>query len=123
MSDAEYHELYLMVLDSISSVWELWIAITFALVVATYLGREILTQALTKVVVLLYVMMSLVLIMRYVGYAQMNYDLLGRMHVANVAPLEHTLAPMIFAISLLLMIVGSLATSWFSVWIISGDGI
>lgn len=114
MSESELHELRLTILDSISNVWELWIVVTFALIVAVYFGRSILTKPLVITVTTLYLAMTVVLTMRYLGYGSMGEDLVKRMSEAGVVPLYHPLGPSIFLVSLLILVIGSIGAISFA---------
>ena len=115
MDEQEFHELYLEALNSISDVWELWISVTFAVIVAAYLGRAVLTVPLVRLLLVFYLAMSLLLTMRYIGYGQMSTDLINRMLEAGVTPLSHSLSTPIFMLSLTIMVAGSFASAWFLV--------
>ena len=66
MTEAEYHLIISEQLHLISSIWEYWLASTFAFIVAFHAGRKSITKPLAFIGCGLYMMASVAAILRYV---------------------------------------------------------
>lgn len=70
MSSTDYYEIHMELVHAISSVWEVWLAVTFATIVAFHVGRESVTRVLLAIGSTLYFGAAFVAIVRYGNYIE-----------------------------------------------------
>ena len=115
---AELQELVLLSEASIDWQFQFWLTVTFAIIVASFVGRNVLTGSLRHVIAFLYLLATFVFASRWY-YNYLDLVIYGDMIEALGYEL---LVPYATAISrMLLMVVGTLTAVYF-VYSASGAG-
>lgn len=121
MNLTDYYQLIAEYQGVISGIWEVWLASTFAFIVAFHAGRVSLTKFLTTIGCSLYVATSIVIIARYVFIALNISRLTLRMEESGIAPLssgspvEAFTGSAIVVLSVGTMLCGSLIAVYFAI--------
>ncbi len=116
MDMAEYYSVQMEILAHVSNVFEIWLGFTFAAVAAFHLGAEHLTKALFRVSQALYLMASLLFVIRYFALMGFLGQISERIIDAGGQPLA---LPTYFGMTIVFLIVvifvtGTLMTIVFS---------
>lgn len=69
MNPTDYYEIHMELVHAIGNVWEIWLTVTFAVVVAFHIGRDSINRILLVVGSTLYVAVGMVTFTRYMSYA------------------------------------------------------
>ena len=117
MAEPNYFEIYMSLLDTINGVWEIWLAITFAVIVAFHFSYRSISTPLLVIGVSLYISASLGLMLRYVNYAFAAQDMLNRIDGAGYETPQFAFSPgFIGVLSILTIALGTLATVGYAVY-------
>ncbi len=109
-----YQNLY-SVLSVADSILQIWLTVTFAVLVATYIAAERISHYLYLLITFLYGIASLVMTIRFISTAFQIYyyrDLLVAKGY-EPWPVPQVLTQLIGGGTLLLLMAGSLGTLWF----------
>ena len=110
---AELQELTALSEASIDSQFQFWLTVTFAIIVASFAGRHVLTSTLKHITAFLYTLSTFVFASRW------YYDYLDLRHYETLfIEMGHDPSPpLLTAFSrILLMSLGSVATLYFVYW-------
>lgn len=116
MQPGELIETYLSLLGLVNSVWEIWLAATFAFVAAIHLGREVLNRFFVGMLVSLYLSMALIMFIRYINFLMMMGDVLGRLESSGIDPLNQPGRFEILLLSVFVWVFGSIGATVFAFW-------
>ena len=110
---AELQELTTLSEASIDSQFQFWLTVTFAIIVASFAGRHVMTTTLKHITAFLYTLSTVVFASRW------YYDYLDLRHYESLfIEIGHDPSPpLVTAFSrILLMSLGSIATLYFVYW-------
>jgi len=118
MSESELHMLVAEQMNLISTIWELWLAITFAFIVAFHVGRKSITRYLSWIGCSLYLLASTAAILRYVRTVAITQILNDRLIAEGIEPLSVNtfLSAGQTLISMATFIVGTIAAVSYAVY-------
>ena len=106
LTNEELILLYDVVSNSINSQFELWLTITFAVIIASYLAGHKLARFLQYLIAVLYTAVSILLYLMLVGAIQFSQEF----GVARGASSESNLVLSIVVLRTLVWIFGTIAT-------------
>jgi hypothetical protein len=109
-----YENLY-SALAQADSTTQLWVSLTFAVIVAVHLGAEKIEQKTFKLIAFLYGLFSIVAVIRYIAgaYQILHYQELLITLNFEPWPIPNVFGMMIGIGTFILILVGSLGTLWF----------
>jgi hypothetical protein len=118
MNPTDYYEIHMELIHAISSVWEFWLAVTFAVVVAFHIGRESTSRTLLWIGCTLYLAASVTAIIRYASYAGSIGAIRQELINAGVAPFPMPVSEgiAISVMTFITMVGGTIATVVFAVY-------
>ena len=87
MNEADFHILVTEQQNLISSIWQYWLACTFAFIVAFHAGRNSITKELTGIGCGLYFLVSVAAILRYLRTILFTRELNSRMIDSGFEPI------------------------------------
>ena len=118
MTEAEYHLLVAEQMSLISTIWEYWLASTFAFIVAFHAGRKSITKPLAWIGCTLYSMAAIAAILRYVRTVAITGTLNDRMLSDGIEPLSINVflssGQTIFSTAT--FVLGTIAAVWYAVY-------
>jgi hypothetical protein len=68
MDPTGYYEIHMELVYAIGNVWEIWLTVTFEVIVAIHIGRESINRVLFSIGTSLYVLAALAMLQRYLNY-------------------------------------------------------
>ena len=83
MNQIDYEQLMIGYFSNISDCWEIWLALTFAFIVAIHAGRESITKLLLGIGCFLYAGASVATTLRYVSATNSIGNILQSMNDAG----------------------------------------
>ena len=115
MSEELIYENLYSVLAVADSILQIWLTVTFAVLVAAYVAGNRITRYLYLLVNFLYGFAALILAVRFVSAAYQIYYYRDLLVTNGFAPwpVPRLLSAMIGAGTLILLVGGSIATLWF----------
>ncbi len=118
MNPTDYYEIHIELVHAISGLWEIWLTITFAVVVAIHIGRKSINRTLLWIGCSLYLASSLTAITRYLSYTGsirlIEQDALDAGFTPF--PMDWNLGIAVGMLTLITMIGGTIATVTFAVY-------
>lgn len=113
LNSAELIELVLLANESLDAQFEYWLSVSIAGIVATFIGGEHLHRKMRVVLVILYLLSSMLFLMKYLSVAGWILSL-GELQFEVAEPVLNTpLSPYIFVTRSILFSGGVMATVWF----------
>jgi hypothetical protein len=114
----EIYELQLQLVEIINGLWEIWLGLTFAFIVAFHLGRKVIGLGVTYVSCFLFVGASILVALRYIDYGMMIVSFNTQLLDGGYAPLPQapwTTYGIYNALTLLLISVGTGSATLFAI--------
>ena len=109
----EYVETYFLATSAVDAQWQYWVSITFAVIVATFVGAERLSLRTRYLIAALYLVATVVLGSRAILYGVTlagSLEILQQSSVTDIFPPPNLIA----GVSRMLMVIGGVsATLWF----------
>lgn len=85
MNPIEVNQIYVEYIHAINGLWEIWLATTFAFIVAFHIGKASITKALTWIGCSLYFFASAAILVRYLNYVDAMGVWIGRIRDSEFA--------------------------------------
>ena len=118
MNPTDYYEIHMELVNAIGNVWEIWLTITFATVVAFHIGRNSINGVLLLIGTLLYIAAALVAVTRYLNYADSIRLLREEALTSGLTafPQNLDMAAFITVLPIGTMVMGTIATATFVIY-------
>ena len=117
MDPAGIYEVQVALMESLSGLWEIWLAGTFAVITGFHLGNKSISLRLLVVAVVLYLLVTTTIFLRYFAYASAIGGLDAMLIAAGQEefPLPSGFGRTNFLITFVTFFIGSVATVSFAV--------
>jgi hypothetical protein len=115
MSVAELYEIHVQLVSIVNEVWQLWLGGTFGFIVAFHIGKDSIDKAVFWVGSSIYLIASIILIVRYLDYAIAIGGLIQKVSDAGGDPLQPAGWSTFYGpMTLVLMVFGSVSAVWYA---------
>ena len=112
LSTAEIYELYFMVQEQLDVQFQYWLSISFALVIAIYIGREAIEYKIRRVASALYIVCTVMFFFKYIN--SMNHAAHISMELTlREVPAENIFGLIVLPLRLIIFVCGTITTIWF----------
>lgn len=117
MDPTGIYEVQAALIESLSGLWEIWLAGTFAVITGFHLGSKSISLRLLVIAVILYLLVTTTVFLRYFAYASAigGFDDILQAAGQEVFPLPGGFGRTNFLITMVTFFIGAVATVAFAV--------
>ena len=111
LSIADLTEMVLMVSNAQDDQFQYWLSISFAVIVASFIAKEKITERLSIIVIIIYLLATLLLLVKYMDLGQLGFIYLNEL---NSRGIEWGVSKRLHSIlRVIIYIFGTSTTCWF----------
>ena len=112
LSTAEIYELYFMVQEQLDVQFQYWLSISFALVIATYIGRETIEYKIRRIASILYMVCTVMFFFKYISSMSHAARISMELTLRDI-PAENVFGLIVLPLRVIIFVCGTLTTIWF----------